>query len=203
MRRRRLLTASPCADLWKAAPLPYRAGGFRVTLSETGDVTIRKGQCKGMKLSASKFAEASGLSVVTIGRYCKNGKISAEKTHDGKGWVIDASELDRLNLKPTQKPEMLGSETLKETGENSGLQRLVETLQQELDRMRDERAELKADHAEALADARKDRDLWREEAQAMRRMLPPPSAPETPVTGQGKPVGGFWARLLGKGAANE
>lgn len=157
-----------------------------------------------MKLSASKFAEASGLSVVTIGRYCKNGRISAEKLPNGKGWLIDPSELDRLNLKPDKKGPMLGSETPVLEAENRGLQQLVTTIQQELD------------------DLRADRDAWREQADGWRKqaenltmtlMLPapanaPPSEtktapPEMPVAGQGRAVGGFWSRLWGKTPSND
>jgi hypothetical protein len=149
-----------------------------------------------MKLSASKFAEASGLSVVTIGRYCKNGRISAERTHDGKGWLIDPSELDRLNLKPFKKEEVLGSETPVLGAENRGLERLVATLQ------------------EQLADLRDDRDHWRQQAERLALLLPapanaPPPEPAQPVTvgapalGQGKRVGSFWARLWGKAPTND
>jgi len=93
-----------------------------------------------MKLSASKFAEAAGLSVVTIGRYCRDGKISAERTLDKKGWLIDASELDRLNLKPPPKGEMLGSETPNSDGV---LRREVELLREMLERERETVADLR------------------------------------------------------------
>lgn len=94
-----------------------------------------------MKLSASKFAEASGLSVVTIGRYCKNGRVTAEKSPDGKGWLIDASELDRLNLKPSKKGEMLGSET---PNPDSLLRREIELLREMLEREQLTVADLRA-----------------------------------------------------------
>lgn len=155
-----------------------------------------------MKLSASKFAEASGLSVVTIGRYCKNGRISAERSHDGKGWIIDASELDRLNLKPRQKDQVLGTETPVLGAENRGLERLVTTLQEQLADLRDDR-----DHWRGEADG------WRQQAERLSLMLPAPAnAPatvaqpvtvETPTAGQGKRVGGFWRWLLGKAPSND
>lgn len=156
-----------------------------------------------MKLSASKFAEASGLSVVTIGRYCKNGRISAERTHDGKGWLIDPSELDRLNLKPSKKEEVLGSETPVLGAENRGLERLVATLQEQLADLRDDR-----DHWRGEADG------WRQQAERLALLLPAPAnahppEPAQPVTveapalGQGKRVGGFWSWLVGRAPSND
>lgn len=152
-----------------------------------------------MKLSASKFAEASGLSVVTISRYIKKGHISAERTPDGKGYLIDASELDRLNLKPPPKGEMLGSETPNSDGV---LRREVELLREMLERERETVADLR----ERLdREATERREAWarleapRQAAPANDAPPPPSPSAETAPTAPLTPRrGGLWAWLRGE-----
>ncbi len=67
-----------------------------------------------MSYSASQAAKAAGVSVPTITRAIKSGKISADRTESG-GYNIDAAELHRVFPPVTRKgddtPSMLGNET--------------------------------------------------------------------------------------------
>lgn len=146
-----------------------------------------------MKYSASQAAKATGKSIPTITRAIKKGTISATKV-DGGGYEIEPAELHRVfpALTPVSdtKGHLLGRETPSLPPENNNLERLVETLQ------------------EQIADLRQDRDAWKveagrwqEQAAHSLRLLEPPAL-EQPTAGQEKPVGGFWARLTGRTPAN-
>lgn len=140
-----------------------------------------------MKYTAGKAAKAAGVSITTITRALKSGKISGEAQKSG-GWLIDPAELHRVfppvAAQASRDTQVLGSATHEIDSRDSGLERLIDTLQ------------------EQIADLRTDRDHWREEAQALRRLLPAP-APETPAKAEKQAVGGFWAWLWGKGAPND
>ncbi len=157
-----------------------------------------------MKFSAAQAAKEVGKATATITRAIDKGKLSAEKDENG-AWQIDPSELFRVFApKPPENPSMKRYANPDEKGERggqiSGLERLVETLQQEL-------AWLREDRAEQVADLRSERDHWREEAAALRRLLPPPApvepapAPETSIAAAPVARGGsWWDRLRGRGA---
>ena len=140
-----------------------------------------------MKYTAGQAAKATGVATSTITRALKTGKISGEAQKSG-GWLIDPSELHRVfppvAPQESRNPPPLGSATPEYDSRNRDLPQLLEVLQ------------------EQIADLRNDRDHWREEAQALRRLLPAP-APDAPASGQGKPTRGFWARLLGRDGAND
>lgn len=110
-----------------------------------------------MKYTAGQAAKAVGVSTATITRALKSGKISGQKSEDGS-WIIDPSELHRvfplLQVKDRDTPNMQTHETPAEAKENTALSREVQVLR------------------EALADAREDRDKWREMAE--RLALAPP-----------------------------
>lgn len=89
-----------------------------------------------MKLSAGQFAQHSGLSTVTVGRYIKKGAISAEPNPNGKGWLIDASELDRVTELHRKKDPVLEPETPKS---DNLLHREVEILAEKLAALETER----------------------------------------------------------------
>lgn len=131
-----------------------------------------KGAVIGMKYTAGQAAKATGKSVPTITRAIKKGTISADK-QDGGGYLIDPAELHRVFPPVTRETNatvtMLGHETPSLPPENNGLQRLVETLQ------------------EQISDLREDRDAWKQEAgkwqqqaDAATRLLAPPVAVERP-----------------------
>lgn len=139
-----------------------------------------------MRYTAGQAAKAAGVATSTITRALKTGKISGE-AQKGGGWLIDPAELHRV-FPPVATPQLQDSRTLEhETPEfdsrNSALPSLLQVLQ------------------EQISDLKADRDHWREEAQAMRRLLPQPSTGAI-TSGQGKPVVGLWARLWGKTASN-
>lgn len=140
-----------------------------------------------MKYTAGQAAKATGVATSTITRALKIGKISGEAQKSG-GWLIDPAELHRI-FPPVASQEsrnnpIPGSATPEFSSRNRDLPQLLEVLQ------------------EQIADLKNDRDHWREEAQALRRLLPAP-APDAPASGQGKPARGFWARLLGREGAND
>lgn len=118
---------------------------------------------KGMKYTAGQAAKATGVATATITRALKSGKISGKKDDNG-AWVIDPAELHRVfppvSLKVHEKPFMkqhaIPLERGEELLENSAIQREIQTLR------------------EALADAREDRDKWRDMAE--RLSIAPPMA---------------------------
>jgi hypothetical protein len=123
-----------------------------------------------MGLSAREAAKAAGKAVTTITRAIENGKLSASRTDSG-GYDIEPAELFRAFPKiSSATPQELQSATSEDTGENRALQREVELLR------------------EALADARQERDRWRDMADRL-AIAPPTSAPMQQS---------FWHRLLGK-----
>ena len=133
-----------------------------------------------MKLSANEAAKRTGKSVPTITRAIKSGKISAEKTGNG-GYLIEPSELFRAfpaSTEPNDEtPPMLDSETRKRyPHETLSLQEKVSSLEA------------------ALADAKAERDEWRDQAKRLAMALPAPEAAEPEKAGQKH---GFWKRLFG------
>lgn len=161
-----------------------------------------------MKYSAGKAAQATGLATSTITRALKSGKISGER-QEGGGWLIDPAELHRVfppvAAQGSQATPLLGSATPNLDSRNSGLERLVESLQEQLADVRASSAralvDLRADKDQVIGLLQQDRDNWQQQAQTLLRQLPPP-VPDAPALGQGKPVGGFWARLWGKTPSN-
>ena len=133
-----------------------------------------------MKLSANEAAKRTGKSVPTITRAIKSGKISAEKTGNG-GYLIEPSELFRAfpaSTEPNDEtPPMLDSETHKRyPHETLSLQEKVSSLEA------------------ALADAKAERDEWRDQAKRLAMALPAPETVESEKAGQKQ---GFWKRLFG------
>ena len=133
-----------------------------------------------MKLSASEAAKQVGKSVPTITRAIKSGKISAERADSGS-YLIDPAELFRvfpaLTHPNDETPPMLDSETHKRyPHETLSLQEKVSSLEA------------------ALADAKAERDEWRDQAKRLAMALPAPEAVESEKAGQKQ---GFWKRLFG------
>lgn len=133
-----------------------------------------------MKLSANEAAKRTGKSVPTITRAIKSGKISADRTDSG-GYLIDPSELFRvfpaITIHNTETPSKLGPETPKEAPpETLFLQEKVNTLEA------------------ALADAKAERDEWRDQAKRLAMALPAPEAVTSGKVGQKQ---SFWKRLFG------
>lgn len=122
-----------------------------------------------MGLSAREAAKAAGKAVTTITRAIENGKLSAHRTSSG-GFDIDPAELFRVFPKTSSEiPPELQNATHRETPENKALQREVELLR------------------EALADAKQERDRWRDMADRLALAPPAPA-----------PMPSLWHRLFGK-----
>lgn len=113
-----------------------------------------------MKYTAGQAAKASGVSTATITRSLKSGKISGQKDEKG-AWAIDPAELHRV-FPPlaSQKPEKPSTQQDAIPGNANE----TKVLERELNTLR-----------EALADARQDRDKWRDMAE--RLSLAPPQPP--------------------------
>lgn len=178
----------------------------------------------GVRMSLEEAGKAlGGLHPNTVRNRARNGKIPFEKDNSGKWWVfidLDQAANDakaRASKSPTVEPAL----KVTNVSDFGYLEVTINAMSRELEAVRAERDTLRAkastaDQIEALragleaqvsaakreiADLREDRDMWREEARAMRQMLSDPPAPQSPAMGQGKPVGGFWARLLRKKGA--
>lgn len=124
-----------------------------------------------MKLSANEAAKRVGKSVPTITRAIKSGKISAEKTDSG-GYLLDPSELFRvfppLTRPNAETPIILGSETPSITPRETLL------LQEKLSLLE-----------AALADAKAERDEWRDQAKRLAMALPAPDPESARPEGSG------------------
>ena len=119
-----------------------------------------KGQSQGMKYSAGQAAKATGKSIPTITRAIKRGVISAS-AKSGGGYEIDPAELHRVFPAVTTVSDVTVSSLGHETPIiPNALQDKVKMLE------------------EALADAREDRDHWRQQAERLAMALPAPVASE-------------------------
>lgn len=133
-----------------------------------------------MKLSASEAAKQVGKSVPTITRAIKSGKISAERADSGS-YLIDPAELFRvfpaLTHPNDETPPMLGHETPRVTPDETRLlQKKVSSLEA------------------SLAEAKAERDEWRDQAKRLAMALPAPEGVEQKAPEQPK---GFWKRIFG------
>ena len=143
-----------------------------------------------MKLSANEAAKRTGKSIPTITRAIKSGKISAERLDSG-GYLIDPSELFRvfppITKSNDETPLVTSPETL-------FLQEKISLLEA------------------ALADAKAERDEWRDQAKRLATALPAPVpepveserigvSPAVQAQGQSEPQNtkqprSFWKRLF-------
>lgn len=133
-----------------------------------------------MKVSASEAAKRTAKSVPTITRAIKSGRISADRTESGS-YLIDLSELFRVFPAVThpndETPSKLGRETpIVTLSETRLLQEKVSNLEA------------------SLAEAKAERDEWREQAKRLAMALPAPEAAEQKTPRQPK---GFWKRIFG------
>jgi hypothetical protein len=135
------------------------------------------------KFNLSQAAVLAGTSRQRISRFIKQGRLSAEKTADGKT-VIDKSELLRVF------PNLVTPETLRPQQTDSPIiTSIIEVLQRELDVTRQER-----DSEKRAREEERDRLLKIIESQQtliesqQTLLLPAPKEPEPKKT--------FWQRLF-------
>lgn len=133
-----------------------------------------------MKVSASEAAKRTGRSVPTITRAIKSGKISADRTASGS-YLIDPSELFRVFPAGTPSKEETPPKFEPETPSVT----LDETRS-----LQDKVSSLEA----SLAEAKAERDEWRDQAKRLAMALPAPERVEQKNTKQPK---GFWKRIFG------
>jgi excisionase family DNA binding protein len=133
-----------------------------------------------MPLSLSEAADATGTNRTTILRAIKAGKISATKDAHGN-WLVEPAELHRVYPPAEQRTggERNASHYRAQIAEAAQAAQIT-TLRETADLMRAQ-----------LEDVRKDRDHWRDQAQAVTRQL---ADARTPVTIEVKP---WWRRLVG------
>ena len=109
-----------------------------------------------MKLTLGQAARQAGISKSYLSRLVKSGKISAERQENGE-FRIDPSELDRLaNIRPHGHDAGNSTSERLETPRELVLQREVELLR-----------EMLHDKEQTLQDVRRERDAWRQQAQAL------------------------------------
>src|SRR5215217_6498927 len=109
-----------------------------------------------MQLTLGQAARQAGISKSYLSRLVKSGKISAKRQENGE-YRIDPSELSRLADIRTHGRDAGNSTSERlETPRELVLQREVELLR-----------ELLSDKEQTLADVRRERDAWRQQAQTL------------------------------------
>ena len=116
-----------------------------------------------MKVSLSRAAKETNVSLPTLSRWRKKGLISADKNHNG-GYLLDTSEYDRINeLKkqsPNMKDNMLDITTTTGTTENE-IERQV--LKVEIAMLKERLAEKDG----IIQDLKTEKDDWKKQAQTL------------------------------------
>lgn len=161
-----------------------------------------------MGISQSQAAKKWGVAKGTISKALTNGALSAEKKPDGS-YDIDPAEFERWynhdyrKRSATQHSDRI--ETLNKDNRNGGLPSGVEGLRERLQMLEELHQREREQLSRQIEDLRGERDDWKQQAdkwerqaQAQIRLLEDhrQKEPETPV----QPRGGFWARLMGRGA---
>lgn len=133
-----------------------------------------------MNYTVGTAAKATGKSKPTISRAIKNGLISAARTPDGSGYLIDAAELHRvfppLPSASNETPAVTQHETPSETG----------MLQVEIRMLRERLEEVTTDKDRVIDDLRKRLDAEAEDRRRLTMLLtaerpsPPPAATVEP-----------------------
>lgn len=134
------------------------------------------------KVSLNQAAKDTGVSLPTLSRWRKNGKISADKTDNG-GYLLDTSEYDRIRELKNQSSNM--KPLMEDNTLNLAIPNEIGMLQREIEVLRERMTEKEA----AILDLRQERDDWKEQAKKL--LL---QAPEKPVEKRK----GFFATLIGK-----
>lgn len=163
-----------------------------------------------MRLSASTFAKQAGVSLPTVNKWIKKGRITAEKTPSG-GYLIDPAELDRVrehvetvkggqtqSITKPQTPVSGGDDTPETLLELATLRERCSQLAERLAEAQDDKKSLQRQLDEQISELRAVRLLV--DASAKRQAATPapvqPPEEKTPATGRG-----FWS-LFGRGKAS-
>lgn len=163
-----------------------------------------------MGLSAREAAKEAGKAVTTITRAIESGKMSATR-RDGGGYDIDPAELFRVFPPATSPTRPKLHDATPENVAATGLLDLeVKMLRDMLAREQETVADLRA----RLDAAEEGRAREAEERRKLTMMLThqaatpapapvPASGPNASASGEGRPVVGFWRRLLGRVPSND
>ena len=139
-----------------------------------------------MHYTVGTAAKATGKSKPTISRAIKNGLISATRTADGTGYVIDAAELHRvfppLPSASNETPPKADHETPNETG----------ALQVEIKMLRERLEEVTADKDSVIEDLRKRLDAEAEERRRLTMLLTDQRTSAAPAVVAGPPKRAWW-----------
>jgi hypothetical protein len=126
-------------------------------------------------------AKATSLNRSTVLRAIKSGKVSAAKNEHGE-WQIDAAELHRVYPPVADAPRRTSAEQRHTTPGQADATALLEA---QIASLKDMAAQMR----EQLEDVRKDRDVWRSQAEGNQRLLT-----------AARSRGGVLSRLFGKAA---
>lgn len=116
------------------------------------------------KVSLSQAAKDTGVSLPTLSRWRKSGKISAIKNGSG-GYIIDTSEYDRIGEFKKQSRNMKGETKgfMKETVTSNETANEMRVIEVEVNVLR----ERIRDKDSLIEDLREDRDEWKKQAQTL------------------------------------
>lgn len=137
-------------------------------------------------LSLNQAAKACGRAKSTLSKALKSGKLSYVSRDESGSYKLDLSEVLRVFPDPASPRSKNQLSTPDKTHENSALERELDLMREMYEKME----RIQQQQIESLTD---ERNRWREEATANRRLLEDQSRKQ-----EGS---GFMARLFGKGAA--
>ena len=112
------------------------------------------------RVSLSQAAKDTGVSLPTLSRWRKSGKITADKNGSG-GYIIDTSEYDRINDLMKQSPNKKG--VSKGFIKHAETPNEMKVLQVEVEVLR----ERIKDKESFIEEIREDRDEWKKQAQTL------------------------------------
>lgn len=163
-----------------------------------------------MAFTASEAAKEVGKSLPTITKAISSGKLSAEGPKGGP-YSIQPAELFRVWPRVEGNPSETSKIRVDETSVYpKGLDANLEVLNEKLrsaealnERLADEVGDLRRRLDSEAEERRKLTAMLTHQTQMPMLATPVAIAPEMPALGQGKPVGGWWARLWGKTPSND
>lgn len=163
-----------------------------------------KGAVYTMAFTASEAAREVGKSLPTITKAISSGKLSAEGPKGGP-YSIQPAELFRVWPRVEGNPYETSKVRVDETPVYpKGLDANLELLNEKLrsaealnERLADEVGDLRRRLDSEAEERRKLTAMLTHQSQMPLPAAPVAPAPDGPASGQGRPVGGWWARLWG------
>lgn len=169
-----------------------------------------KGAVHTMAFTASEAAKEVGKSLPTITKAISSGKLSAEGPKGGP-YSIQPAELfrvwPRVEGDPAETSKLRADETpVYPKGLGANLEVMNEKLRSAEvlnERLADEVADLRRRLDSEAEERRKLTAMLTHQARMPVPAAPVAPAPDTPVSGQGRPVRGLWAWLRGNPPSND